>query len=55
MENNINQCPRCKNYIIGDFCFTCNHNISEYKINTDSNSEDIPDFLKDIVGGDING
>ena len=38
------KCPKCSSYIIGDFCYICNINIRDYKLN----NEEIPDILKDI-------
>jgi len=42
MNNKANQCPKCSNYIIGEYCFTCQIDIRNYLTN------DIPDVLKDI-------
>lgn len=41
--NYANKCPGCKNYILGEFCYTCNKNVNEFP-----NDSDIPDFLKDL-------
>lgn len=27
MANSSNQCPRCKNYILGEYCYTCKEDI----------------------------
>lgn len=40
--NNANQCPNCKQYILGSYCFTCKSEIAEF------DSQNIPDFLKDL-------
>lgn len=43
MMNNDNQCPKCKQYIFGEYCYNCKIDIKEF-----SNEELIPDFLKDM-------
>lgn len=35
-----NQCPKCKKYILGTYCFICKSDIRDIL--------DIPDFMKEI-------
>lgn len=45
MSNSANQCPRCGNYILGNYCFSCEIDIRNYLID-----DNMPDFFKDIFG-----
>ena len=50
MSNLSNQCPKCNNYIFGNYCFTCQIDIRNYIINKNN---DLPDIFKNIFG-DVN-
>ena len=41
--NNANKCPKCKQYILGTYCYTCKQDINDM-ISTDS----MPDFMKEF-------
>ena len=42
----VNQCPQCKTFIFGYFCYKCNKDIRDMNV-----SNDMPEFFKDIFGG----
>ena len=42
---NAQQCPKCKRFILGDYCFTWKEDINNMK-------KEIPDFFKDMFGQD---
>lgn len=46
MNSQANKCPKCGCYIIGEYCYICNIDIRNYLME----NEEIPDFLKDILG-----
>jgi hypothetical protein len=47
--NEANFCLNCKEYIIGNFCFKCQTYINDQREKTD-----MPDFLKELFGGNKN-
>ncbi len=41
--NDSHRCPKCKLFIIGTYCYTCNEDIHEIRFDTS-----VDDMLKDI-------
>jgi len=47
MSSSANKCPKCKIFILGDYCHICKKNIYEISDNSleDFEEKDIPDFF----------
>lgn len=47
MNNNANQCPRCKKFIFGTYCYACKEDINKMKENLNF-FDDLVNPFKDI-------
>lgn len=44
MSNQANQCPKCNNYIFGEYCYMCDLDIRNYYIE----HPELPEIFKEI-------
>lgn len=46
------KCTKCNTYLLGDFCYTCNEEVTSKDMFSDLYSDDMPDIFKQMFGGD---
>ena len=50
--NEVNKCPKCGKFMFGDYCFSCDINIYDYKDNFEETPKDslFENIFKNLFG-----